>query len=491
MKSLKNIHIPTLIALLILIAGIGSGLFLIHQKQNSRVSASVDILPQNLKTSNQTAFKGSKAEVTFTWQTTKPTTGFILYGFSPDSLSFVNSDTRDKNKASENQYLNHYITLSNLPAKKTIYYTVGINNVGVGQCQDTKTFCTSSAQCPKSKCAPMSFTTPPSLANKSAFLAQGQVLDENKQPLAGALVFINTTGSNLLSSLTDESGQWSINLALLRQADLSTYLNLDKQASQVSLTAIYGQKKSQGSCLTINLDPAPSIILNQAYNCQKANNNNSQILANPNQSLSPTPINQRATPTPSQKESGFQMASPSGQPLLELINPSYEGQKIATSSPVIKGKGPSNKKIEVTIHSKQEITTDVYVDENGQWHWKPPLNLEPGRHTITLKYVDDNGQQHTLTRHFFVTASGQALDQTPAYTASASAQNQTTLITPTPTPTFTPTPTPIQHTSSMPATTSGVPKTGASDWFNLVVISAFMLTIGCGLFYSVNKNNYG
>ncbi len=487
MRSLRQIHIPTLIALVLLLVGIGVGLFLVHQKQKTQTSASVETLPQELKLSNQTAFKGGKSEVTITWQTLKPTAGFILYGFSPNSLNFVSSDLRDKDKTSEGYYLNHYVELTNLPINKTIYYTVGVNNVGIGHCKNNKNPCTSSAECGGKECSPFSLTTPSALENQTANLAEGQVLDKNKQPLAGALVFISAPGSNLLSSLTDESGQWAINLSLLRQADLNSYFKVDAQASQLSLTAIYGQKKSQGKCLTANLNPAPPIILNQPYSCQKTSSSTDQKLKEntPSPSLGPT-----ASPSASKQNSGFNVENNNPTSELELTNPSYEGEKIATSSPIIKGKGPQGKELKIIIHSDQEITANVYVDENGQWHWKPPVGLSPGEHTVTVSYTDDQGEKHKLVRHFYITSSGQAIDETPAYSASASAQTVNPTVTPTPTltPTPTPSPTPIPPKTSMPSTSSGVPKSGSQSTFFLVLTAGLMLTIGSWLFYAQRKN---
>ncbi len=481
MKSLRQVHIPTLIAIILLLVGIGVGVFLVQHKQKTRTSASVDILPQDLKVSNQTAFKGGKAEVTISWQTLKPTTGFILYGFSPDSLNFVSSDLRDKNKTSEGYYITHYVELTNLPINKTIYYTVGVNSVGVGQCKTSKQLCTSSAECGGDECAPFILTTPPALKNQTASLAEGQVLDENKQPLAGALVFISAPGTNLLSSLTDESGQWAINLSLLRQADLNSYFKVDTQASQLSITAIYGQKKSQGKCLTANLNPAPPIILNQAYSCQKLTSSPDQKLKESHPSLSPSLT---ASPAAKKGNSGFNIedkTATSGS-VLELLNPNHEGEKIATTSPLIKGLGPKGKEIKIIIHSKQVITSNVYVDENGQWHWKPPANLEPGEHTITITYTDDQGQEHKLVRHFYVTSSGEAIDETPSYSASASAKNTH------PSPTLTPTPTPVPKTS-MPSTASGVPKTGANNSLFYLLIAGLLLTTGSWLFYAQGNDN--
>ncbi|NOY14661.1 MAG: hypothetical protein GXP43_00385 [bacterium] len=485
MQRLKEIHIPTVVALIILALGIGATVFLVQQKQNLKIRASMSLMPSNLKVSNQTAFKGGRAEVTISWQTKEPTSGFILYGMDPDNLSFIATDTRDKNKAQEDYYLTHYVELANLTPNSTVYYTVGVNNLGIGQCQNSQEFCTDSSQCGKDECLPMKLKTPPALASKPAFLAQGQVLDENGQGAEGGIVFITTTGSNLLSALTDQKGQWAVNLSLLRQADLKSYLTLDRQASRVSLVAMLGDKKTQGECLTSDLDPAPPLYLNKPYSCQRSKNQENSKTADQNKPPTPTVSAEPASATPTAagaKASGFNVE----EEVIKILNPTREGEKLATRSPMFNGLGPSKKKLKITVHSSQEISAEVYVDENGQWHWTPPAELEPGEHTVTLSYVDENGETHTASRRFYVAANGQA-SEVPSYTATASAQTSQTTPTPTltPTPSLKPTatPTPLPRTS-MPSTESGVPKPGYEGVFLLLLGGFGFLTIGLKFLYT-------
>ncbi len=487
MKRLKQIHIPTLVAILVLALGIGATVFLIQQRQSYKTKASVSSLPNNLKVSNQTAFINNKAEATVTWQTDEVTAGFILYGFNSDELSFMASDTRDKQADKEGYYKNHYVELVNLPVDKTIYYTIGVNNLGVGQCQNNKTFCTDSSQCGNGDCVPFTLKTPPPLESRAAKLAQGQLLDSQNQPVSGGLVFISSTGTNLLSAITDQQGQWAVNLSLLRQADLKSYFNLDSQASRVNLTAVYQGQTTQGQCLTSNLDPAPAIIVGQAYDCLKKNKDRRQNLpigagqptASPDNNQNSSQIDKQPL-----KESGFAL----DEEILKLTNPARDGAKIATKTPVFSGFGPKEKTIKIIVHSNQEIVADVYIDENGQWHWTPPASLEPGEHTIQLVYTDDAGNEHQLTRRFFVAADGSA-NQLPEYTASASAQvtePTPTLAVSTPTPTLEPTATPLPQTS-MPATDAGVPTSGIETFYLFLGLAFVFLTLSGFSLYTQSR----
>ena len=481
MRSLKEVHIPTLVALLVLAIGIGVTVFLVQQKQNTKVKASLNLMPINVKVSNQTAFKNGRAQVTISWQTKEPTSGFVLYGMDPDSVNFFVADVRDKNKEQEGYYVTHYVELGNLPVNSKIYYTIGVNNLGVGQCVNSGQLCTNSTQCGRGECLPMQLQTPPALEDKTAFLAQGQVLDESGQPVEGGLVFVSTTGSNLLSALTDQKGQWAVNLSLLRQADLSSYLPLDPQASRVSISAVYGDKTAKGECLTSSIDPAPPIYLGKPYECKRKGQIQNQEVVGSNEGNVPTLGTATPTALPT-RASGFAVE----EEFIKILEPAREGEKIATQTPEFKGIGPVGKKLKIVVHSNQELSAEIYVDENGQWQWIPPTNLEPGQHTVTLTYIDENGKTHQVNRVFYVAANGQ-IEETPSYSASASAQTTQggQVVTSTPTPTLIPTSTPtITTRKTMPATNSGVPKPGYPFFWWILAISGGFLTLGLRLTYT-------
>jgi hypothetical protein len=65
----------------------------------------------------------------------------------------------------------------------------------------------------------------------------GLVLKRNSQPVPGVFVYLEIPGkSSLLSALTNENGEWRINLANLGQKDLSQPLRYDLQKDLLRLT---------------------------------------------------------------------------------------------------------------------------------------------------------------------------------------------------------------------------------------------------------------
>ena len=87
------------------------------------------------------------------------------------------------------------------------------------------------------------------------------------------------------------------------------------------------------------------------------------------------------------------------------------------------------------------------------------LNRLPDNYTITVSFTNSNGVSESISRTFIVLGDGES--DLPAFEASASAS---------PSPIATPSATPDTRTT-MPSTSSGVPKTG-------VTLPTFLLLIG-------------
>jgi len=148
----------------------------------------------------------------------------------------------------------------------------------------------------------------------------------------------------------------------------------------------------------------------------------------------------------------------------ELLNPKTEGERIATSSPEFRGKLPVGTEVKITVNSLLEQVETVVTDEDGEWSWTPPEELEAGEHTVEIEYTDAGGILQTITRSFTVLAAG---DEESLGLPSLVA---------TPSATVTPA---TESGSTMPATQSGVDEPGVvSSTIWLLVVGAGMFTAG-------------
>lgn len=175
------------------------------------------------------------------------------------------------------------------------------------------------------------------------------------------------------------------------------------------------------------------------------------------------------SPTPSTANDFSDLTSNSEATLsVQLLNPGFNGESIATSSPELLLEGPVGQKVTITVRSTPQTDTLTFGSD-GTLAWTPPADLEPGEHTVTIEYTDDAGILQTIVRSFTVLAAEPDTDANlPSFTASPSA-------TLSPTPTATPSATP---SSSMPSTASGVPEAG------FLTPTLALFTLGIGLFLS-------
>jgi hypothetical protein len=139
-----------------------------------------------------------------------------------------------------------------------------------------------------------------------------------------------------------------------------------------------------------------------------------------------------------------------------LLNPSYDGEALATSKPEFFGRGPKGLQLNITVKSPGTVNGNIMVNDNGKWNFPAPSDLTPGSHTIVLEWVDANGISQILTKQFQV----QALAGELAFTASPSAAPIFEL-SPTPTNRLTPIPTPTEPVRRIiPSPSTGIPQSG-------------------------------
>lgn len=394
MKKLLNKRLLMILSIILVLIGIPFTTFILKNQTvfKSRASNSQD--PQNVTMTNI-----SDKSFTVTYQTELPSTGSISYG-DDKKLGESELEDLDKEKGSFSPKKIHSISVKKLMPSTKYYLTI---------ISGSNTFLDNGA--------PFEITTGPDISSASAkeTIIKGKIVLPNGNVPPEALVYLNTKNSQLLSSTIMKDGGFNFSLKELRTSDLSSYINLNDNAI-FTIVATDGSLKSNTLASLSKIGSVPIITLSNDYNfIQEV----SPIASRPAESL------------------GFPSIAPlNGDSKPEIINPK-ENQSLTDLKPQFRGTSLPNEKVEIIIHSTEEITTQVTADNNGNWTYKPSANLSPGIHTITIKTRDSSGILTTIMRSFTVFA---AETQTPtSIPSSLPTIIPIQKITPTSTPTLTPT----------------------------------------------------
>lgn len=446
-----NKRIPTILGIILILLGIPLTTFILRDQAVFKSGASSSNEPINIKVTNI-----SDKSFTITYQTDALATGSISYG-SNKNLGESELDDTDKERGSFSPKKIHSISAKQLIPATKYYLTI-----------------TSGSSTFLNNGVPFEATTGPNISSPSAQQnsMSGKIILPDGNASSETLVYLSTEKSQILSSTTTNDGKFIFLLKNLRSDDLSSYLDVDDNtvfkiiATNGSLASSVSASLSQGNSI-------PTITLSNNYD-----------------------FSQEATSTASKSAQSLSFPSislpiKSLQP--EITNP-RESQTFVDQKPQFNGTSLPNEKVEIIIHSDEQITTQVTADSNGNWTYKPPNNLSPGAHTITIKTRDSSGILTTIVKSFTVFAAETQPSITPFITPSATPFPTLTPI-PTlaiipaspiivPTTTLTPSPTPV---FIQVVTKGGLPPTGDSRTM-LVTIAAVATTIaGIVLFLLAQK----
>lgn len=439
--NLSNKRLPTLLGVIILIAVVVLGIYLIgNQKEKP------EYLPKEINISNLTDNRFSVS-----WVTDEPTMGVIRYGTTP-SLETTTKDDRDQISGESGKYLTHHVTINNLKPKTKYYFKIGSRN-------EKKLY--------DNNGSPYEITTGSTISDSSPVLPiNGRILNPDNNPAEGVLVYL--TANNILpqSTLTDKDGRWIIFLNKARSINIDENANIDPKATTLTIKAFDKKKSTTAQTVTAYASPLPDLVLGHPpYDFREKGEEEAQTM--------PEEI---AVSQPSSPAGKFAIQQPEAFPAtphkeVAIVNPSFDGEQLNTLKPDIKGTGPVDKVLTIRIESSKSYTAAVTIDKDGSWNYIPPENLSPGQHKVTVSYIDDGGEEQTLTRQFVVLAAGQS--QLPAFEATPSA---------TATPSAPP-------RVSRPSTESGVPETGVVEP-TIIVLLAGLILIGLGIFFPLFANNF-
>lgn len=389
-KGLWQLRIPTFAALLVLFASVWVTTLLIQSRTSLTGSAGPDKEPRNIEFSN---ISSSTFSVVFT---TKVKTISAISVDDGKSAPYVVYDDRDKITGEKRSYYSHLISVNNLQPQTK--YNIKILSDGEAYPIDGSTF---------------TVTTGP-LLGKSTINGsiKGNVLLPDGNTASDTLIVLKTPNAQLLSTITDQAGNFTIPLTNIRTADLKNYFKFQSQNSTLSINhANLVSSVNVVLSTTLNI---PTITLSYSYDFTQIAKieeaTDSSSLLNSNQEQITT-----------------------GQ--VKITNPKPNDSFVDTR-PLFQGTALPNTNVQITIES-EPIQTIIKSNSKGLWSFRPPSPLAPGKHKITIQTVDGAGLTRTLSVNFSVFAEGsQIADSGPTVTPTPRAST-----TPTKTPTATPTPT--------------------------------------------------
>lgn len=422
---IKRNKIPTILGIILLLAGVAAGVFYINMQQIFRIGASASDQPKDVRISNI-----SDNQATISWVTDAQTSDFLNWGDSQASINQVAQES-----ATNEKFYTHSINLSGLNPSSSYSFKINSN----GTTYDNNG-------------VPWEFTTGQSLGkNNYSSLISGSVIDTSGKPTERAIVYITVNGY-LASTLTTATGTFVYQLENVRTPDLQNYAQIDSKGTVLEISVIAGiDGVASAQIFPQSANPIPPIMLGKIYDLRSLAPSSGE--QNPNANLS--------LPETATQESKFNVSGDIATPsattvILESLS---QGETITSTQPEFFGKGPAGEQITIEVHSENPITQTVTIPSDGSWSWAVPSNLSPGAHTITISWKDVSGITRTLTRNFVVQAS-----ELPSFEATPSQS-----LSPTATPTLAPTATPkatLLPTATPQATATAsaapVPVTGSS-----------------------------
>ncbi len=386
----KDIKLPTIVGIVVLVLGLGAGIFLLQFKNIFNLKASPDQDPKEVRITNV-----SDKSFSVSWITDKATVGFVSFGESATTLNQTSPDTDDSAKNV------HTITVVGLSANKDYFFKLSSDGV----LKDNNGIA-------------WKVRTGPTLSvSTNSQIVSGNVVTSTGQPVTQAIVYINVSGSSSISAKVSANGSWVLPLSKLRTSDLAGYPTLTNK----TLVEILIQTGT-GSIATAQIyleatNPVPAMSIGQNYDFRNQTANNAS---------GDTPAANLNLPEDKDQQSGLNLgtniatSSPNPASIVTIENVT-QGEIVNSTQPEFFGEGPKGTKIVIEVHSTEAITGSTTVDSSGNWNWEPPKDLEPGSHTITLKWTDAQGILRTLTRSFVVQAAeGPAFVATPSGSPKAS-----------------------------------------------------------------------
>lgn len=409
-SSLFNRRIPTLLAMLLLIGGIGVASYLTNSSLKLTSDASPDEKPQNIRVTNIT-----DSSFTITYTTAKNVLGTVSYGTTQPTQTAL--DDRDQKSKTPGQYTVHSITASGLtPDTGYVFSILSGGSVFLDNG------------------SPFTVRTGKTLEGdpETQFTITGTVLSPEGSKPGTVLVAVTSQNAQMQSVLSDTNGNYLLRLTNSRTKDLSAFATLTAD-TKMDLIALNNTATTRASFLL--QDPSvPTVTLSQNYDFTLGR----EIL-----------LPQTASDAGSFTFPVLQV-NPVESATVTIASPEND-ESFPDLQPKFSGTGAPSENVEITIRSEEQQVT-VQTDSKGNWTYRPGSPLEPGEHTITVKARDGKGIVREITRSFIVLAEGSQFTEPSVSPVSSQSPTQTPTPTKTP-PSSTPTTAPLISPEETPSPT--------------------------------------
>ncbi len=398
----REFHFPTILGVLILLAGTVAGIVVVRTNNNPSSQASGDCSPGSLQVTNVT---DKSVDITF-----------ITTSSCSSTISLANRLINDvRNPAASYSVKTHYFQIDNLNASTDYTYQV----ISGGQTYTNTSYKITTAAKPPGSIP---------VAN----VAWGKIYNSDNSPASSAIIYINIPGASPLSSYVTTNGNWNIALATSLDESHSNWFTVPPNTNEDITVISENNPPLSLTGNTNNNNPVPDIIIGQTTDL------NFQT-ANPTTAVGVISVVPNVSST-----STITITSPK------------DGEFIAGKTPQFIGTATPNSQVQLSLTSAVEnLSTTITAANDGGWGWSLTQDLIAGQKTLTA-----SSGNATVSRQFYVsdTISG------PAFVASPSATDVPTppvYYAPTAVPTDIPTLTPTAIVRrTYPATNSGMPATG-------------------------------
>lgn len=401
-KGLFNRRIPTLFALLVLIAVIGVSTILIQRGIFYIGKAAPDSQPQNFSITNIT-------DTSFTAVfTTNGQVEAVLSINDAKTASTIILDDRDKKTGTQSKYYSHHISVPNLTPNTTYTFKLIVGS---------KEYTNSSYSAKTGQ----TISTPPPAQNPLF----GKVLLPDGSNGADTILIAKSDTTNVVSAVTDSKGEFILPTNSIRNLTFDNYITLSNDTI-FTITFFRQTMKASATASFLAAQNLPPVTLLQQY------------VFNP------------PTETPSTQSSQLSVTQQLTQgQAVQIIRPK-QNESFIDQRPNFTGTSYPNSSLTLTIPGTAQ--QQLLVGADGSWSFQPTLGFPQGKHTVTISTNDSENPKVTLTRTFSIFPQGSQVVESATPSASP-----TTKPTATPTPTATPKPSPTPTATPTKATASVTP----------------------------------
>ena len=120
----RQIKIPTLVGLLVLLVGVAAGVYFVQQSSSWLLRASPESKPKQVKLTNIT-----DNSFVVSWITDEATTGFLRYSIN-NSFDQLAEDDRDQLSNKVTNFKSHHVTVKGLAPTTDYFFKIGSGKRG-------------------------------------------------------------------------------------------------------------------------------------------------------------------------------------------------------------------------------------------------------------------------------------------------------------------------------------------------------------------------